>query len=498
VTTAVAVALLLLLGGAFVVEALRPAPAEIDEPAWVTTSLLTLDLARAGASPAQWGDAYAEAELGDWGNKNPPVGKLLFGMAIAPFVQPGDIVAYRWDWHRSVRANRASQTMPPPHLLRPGRVAAAASAFLVLLFVLGLGWRLTGSLSWAIVAPITLALTPAFQFHAVRIYMDGPLLALLAATVLAALGRCWAVRLLALILGGLACATKFSAGVVVLGIGFHMLSEARSRRWLWLAAVLTIPTVTFVSVNPWLHPAPIERTLELMVDWDGSKARQKEDPLLAADAIAGPMQGLATVVFRGVLQPHSNRHTSSLTSAHLRARLGALASGLVVFSLAMATLGWRVGGCLPPAAWMIFAIGTAGDMLLWQMIGRPPLPGVSGLALVGIATLVSKARSEHSAPVHGFAIVWLTVLVGTGLWLPFDWPRYHLPVIVLSAPILAVGLQSMGAGLRVRRGRPWVPDSMAVVSLLCWGAAASAVAWTAFLLAQALLLPMLWNPGLTG
>ena len=110
----------------------RAGPAVIDEPSWITTGYLTFQLYTSIAPPERWQVAYDEARLGDWGNLNPPLGKLWIGVFVAPAVAAGEVVNYQWRWPLSYRQNLELGNLPPSRLLDPPRKAIALTSILLL------------------------------------------------------------------------------------------------------------------------------------------------------------------------------------------------------------------------------------------------------------------------------------------------------------------------------------------------------------------------------
>lgn len=71
--TALSACVLLTLAVSLQVETRRLSDLGVDESEWVTASHVAWELLRAGAPPERWASAFAERQLGDWGNNNPPV-----------------------------------------------------------------------------------------------------------------------------------------------------------------------------------------------------------------------------------------------------------------------------------------------------------------------------------------------------------------------------------------------------------------------------------------
>src|SRR5688572_16861989 len=92
----------LLLSASLVSEAARPGGPMVDEAEWITSGYVAWQLLAAGAPPSRWERAFAERGLGDWGNKNPPLGKYLIGLAVSRHVHDDAAVQYRLQFMQPV------------------------------------------------------------------------------------------------------------------------------------------------------------------------------------------------------------------------------------------------------------------------------------------------------------------------------------------------------------------------------------------------------------
>jgi hypothetical protein len=366
-------------------EVLQQPPSAVDEPAWLTSGALTFDLARTLSPPSTWASRPGELRLGDWGNKNPPLGKLYFG-TILWVTGHREPINYRWQWPHTLEENIAGGHIPPFSLLTPVRLGVVLTAAVVLWLVYCLGVQLGAGL-FASIGPLFLFALPVFRFHATHVYTDLPELVCLLASGVALMtygqsrrsGWLW----LASVFAGLACAVKFNAAPAVASLVIVVLWTARTtrRRVADLAVALLVPFLIFVAVNPYLYPAPIARTRGLVDEWQASKAEQQQDPTLMTGAVHTRTEALALVMTRSIVRPTST----------------------------------------PPF--------TSGPMTEGLVLG----PWILALAL-GIAEL---RRSIRDATTR----VWLALLVMptifTIIWLPFDWARYYLPVIIWLPPLFA-------------------------------------------------------------
>jgi hypothetical protein len=179
------------MAGALYVEANEPADCTIDEPGWVTSSLVTYRLFRSLAPPSRWGVAYDELQLGEWGNKNPPVGKLLVGAVVAAAAEPEERIAYHWTWPHGYEWNLRAGSLPPDRILLPPRRAIAVMGGLLLGLIYGCALLLTGRPWLSLLAPGLVWALPVFEFHATHVYMDVPQLLFLMA---GQLGLLWHLK----------------------------------------------------------------------------------------------------------------------------------------------------------------------------------------------------------------------------------------------------------------------------------------------------------------
>ncbi|HEX4352597.1 MAG TPA: phospholipid carrier-dependent glycosyltransferase, partial [Polyangiales bacterium] len=292
--------LLALLSSSLIREAREPAPLYADEAEWMTAGYVAYTLLRDRAPLERWDHAFDEHALGDWGNKNPPLGKYVIGWAIAAQVAND----------RDVNDRHAFRPERAPTLIA-ARTGIALCASVALCASYWLSYELIGSALWAALATLFLFFLPSFQFHAVRVYTDVPQIALLlcasAGMLRFARNGQWRWLIFALVCGGLACAVKFSAGAWSLGaLGYcAWRSFERPRSLLPLMAALLIPLISFVAVNPFLYRDPLGRSLALAQSWQTSKANQRLDPQFADTVVQSEGRRFVLVSARGALAPTS-------------------------------------------------------------------------------------------------------------------------------------------------------------------------------------------------
>jgi hypothetical protein len=280
------------------------APPRIDESEWVTAGYVAFSLVRQLAPVSRWQRAFDERELGDWGNKNPPLGKLIIGAAVAPLVSSDAAVNYQ----ASMSVPPERHRLPPSELLVAARTSIALSAALLLFATYLLASELLGRSLWASVAPLCLFLVPNFQWHATHVYTDVPQLAFMSLGAYAMLRHARTRRFrwyaLALVAGGLACAVKFSAAVFCVATAVYALPALLRRRSdvRPLLAAAIVPVAVFIAVNPYLHDRPIDKSIQLVRDWRATKRAQQADSLLASGAVQDRARGFELVLVRAVLR----------------------------------------------------------------------------------------------------------------------------------------------------------------------------------------------------
>jgi dolichyl-phosphate-mannose-protein mannosyltransferase len=269
----IALAVIAVLTLVLVVKVRRDPPCAVDEPGWLRSGGITYQLVVERASPAQWETAYGDS---DFDNRNPPIGKLVVGgmLAAAGVHRPN----YKWTWPLSYRENLALGTLPPPEVLRAVRLGFTLVAAITLVLTYCIAWRLTRS-AWAIAAPVYLFSLPVFQFLGARVYTDIIEVTLMLASGLAALiyveqPRRWTALVVAAVAAGLACATKFSAAPLVIGLAF-VVGRISRFRLLAMAIAVLVPVLVFVAVNPYLYRTPVTRTRGLIIAWGELIGRQQ-------------------------------------------------------------------------------------------------------------------------------------------------------------------------------------------------------------------------------
>ena len=327
----------------------------IDEPAWISSASVTNHLIRTLAPPAEWSDAYDRLQLGDWGHRNPPIGKVVIGAGLA-LAGESDLPRFMWP-----------TALPPMRDLIAARLAIVAVSGLTLWLAYWFAWQLTQS-AFAVGAPLFLFALPVFRFHATHVYTDMPQLALLlAGAILLTSGRfLWASGAI-----GLACAVKFNAAPE---LGAVVIIAIWARRWRTALLVPIVAFAAFVAVNPYLYPHPIGRSLSLVQEWRAQKQAQRTDAIARPWVIASRAEALARTM-AAVFRPD-------------RVQAGVFGDS---------TIGWL--------------------LMVLLMLGLTQL----------------------RAPI--WWSLFTASFLSTVLWLPFDWGRYYLPVIVWLPPVAVIGCE---------------------------------------------------------
>jgi hypothetical protein len=498
----VAVSLLGLLSTSLILEARGPGQVYVDESEWITAGYVAFKLLRECAPLERWEHAFDERALGDWGNKNPPLGKYIIGFAVTPHIYADADAHYHWAPLKGADGKVAPRNLPPMAVLTAARSAVAACAGLALLGSYLVAFELTGSALWGALSALFLFFIPSFQFHAVRVYTDAPQIALLLFGSHALLrftqgGRFrWLV--FGLLCGGLACAVKFSSGawwlaaVVYLGFSARNRSGGLVRRCAPLLAAGVVPLAGFIAVNPYLYRDPLTRSGALVQAWQASKALQRRNPQLAASAVNSDLQRFALVTARGALAPTSAPFMQS-AALDAAARLTPSLLGLCAFGLlALWVAGFRLSLCADPrslwrqCAW--FMLGAAGEFVLTGNV-----TWFGGACAVGSRSLARQAwPAGPDAPrARAFACVLGSTWLVTALWLPFDWSRYYLPLVSQMAGVYALGTATLARAFAwTRRAGGYPIDSLpGGVAVGLAALVAAALGWALFSVVTPPLLP---------
>jgi hypothetical protein len=409
--------------------------AKPDEAEWITAGYRTYELVSELAPPSDWESAYVGLRLHDWGNKNPPVGKLIIGLAVATFRQPGERIHYVTTWPFDHAANLAAGNLPPFRLLTPARVVIAVfgGACLALIYICCV--QVVRRRWLPLLAPAVLLAGAVFVGESTTVHTDVIQVALLLAAIVAsnhflASRREWSFAV-ALVLVGLSCAVKFSSGPLVLALlaVYGMGHEPIRKRVARAIAILIVPFAVFVAANPYLYPNPIGRTKSLIASWSVSKRAQQER--FSDEAVTSMPHRFGLVASQGVLAPRLATEPGLI--AGIAGIVAAL--GLLGLSSRRRRILWIAGGSVIAIA--LVAVFDRVAVLL---------------PLLTVAGSVHLARDrDASAVARSFAIVLAAFVAVTAWWLPFDWSRYYLPVITLMPVVYVAGLAELRADLPANR-----------------------------------------------
>jgi len=269
----IALAVIAVVTLVLVIKVRRDPLCAVDEPGWLRSGGITYQLVVDRAPSERWDTAYDD---NDFDNRNPPIGKLVVGTMLA--ARGVRVPEYRWTWPLSYEENLARGTLPPPDVLRSIRLGFTLMAAITLLLTYSIAWRITHT-AWALAAPVYLFSLPVFQFLGARVYTDIIELMLMLASGLAAViyvqqPRRWTALVVAAVAAGLACATKFSAAPLVIGLAI-IVGRISRQRLLPMAIAVLVPVLVFVAVNPYLYRAPVTRTKGLITAWGALIGRQQ-------------------------------------------------------------------------------------------------------------------------------------------------------------------------------------------------------------------------------
>jgi 4-amino-4-deoxy-L-arabinose transferase-like glycosyltransferase len=459
-----------LLGGLFWLEIQLDFPCQIDEPFWMNSGYLTYQLFTSRAGLQRWEKAYKQRKLGDWGHKNPPIGKLLIGAFVASLKDADDSVKYRWTYPKSYYENYRSGTLPPLSLLRTTRFGIACCSLLTMLFLYLLALELLGTTWLALLAPILLYSIPVFRAHSLIVYTDLPQLLFLVTGLYLFLRyiRTSQVRMLlfASFSFGLSCAVKFNAGVVVVAaLGFILLQTKPLQHRLWISFITVFTSVSaFILVNPFLYTNPIHKTQNIINSWSATKKKQQRDPTLAKGSLSTTTQKLQHMVKRAFLNPFDTPPFGLAFFIWVLKPAGSMIVLLLLILIGSAGIGFTFQEH-PLQKWRLLILScTTVSILLYSLLFRH-LGGIFGaLVILGLVGLIHKhtwlvPHEENQAwkRQQGLFLCFYfgTAFVLTGLWLPFDWSRYYLPVIMILPIFALAGIKLFSDGLLKKR----IPDT---------------------------------------
>ena len=365
-----------------------------DESRWLSRAHYLADLA--DPFGPTWDDQYMT-------RGQPPLGSYV--MAIGLLLQGRDLETNPpWDFSRTWEENFALGNAPQPADLTAGRRTSAALVALTTLILIAIARELV-SPPWALTAGAIFAVHP-FTTYIGSLAMADALFGLLVAAaglVAAKFGRRPTMKRAAMLGAflGLGGATKLSPLVVAVGLGaagFALFVIAMRNSQppnpaaffvaLSLVAIASAFT-TFVAVYPYLWPDPVART------WNLFEFRSQEMEAQAAD---WPVMAVPT-------------------------RIEALRRTWVNFTERYSLTNWLAS-----------LLGRAAPMPLRQ---SEPVLAVLGLAVMcGVA-----ARAGPKSP-HCFVLAVLGgQVIVTILGMRSEFDRYHLPMALIGALSVAVGLQ---------------------------------------------------------
>jgi len=405
-----------------------------------------------GLEPLQrWEDSWDEYELGDWGNKNPPLGKYFVGAIVSVVNDDGVPVRYGWTWPESLEWNMEYGNLPPPHLLTRVRVGMALFGSLALILAWLAAFIATRDPLLALVAPLYLYSVSTFRFRAWTVHMDSIQLVFLLAAA-AALFAFMRVKstpyaILAATAAGLSCAVKFSSGpmvlVIALAVAFQARGSAAHRAFLSFITLI-VPVAVFVIVNPYLYDAPLDKTLDIIQSWSESKRDQMTDPA-HVDNVVHSRLGATT----WLIDELGGHHTTA-------AKISAVIATLCLW--VWLRFGFRFQLSRRATIGLVAAVLLV-LLLEWQINDHSRV--ISWLWPVAIFAIVYSHRSQTaSEQAQNIAVCGAALFVTgwTALWLPFYWSQYALPPEALGSIVLALGATRLVELLRARFDPNWTVD----------------------------------------
>jgi hypothetical protein len=353
-------------------------------------------------TPASW------SNKGYWefGLLSPPAGKYFIGLAMHASL-PAGAYYYPYDFSKSETANREQRKVPPPEVLRPGRMMSGIAGFTTCLAVF-----LVCAKSWdwvvGLLASLTLAFNRLFTLFAHRAMTDSFLVLFLVLSVLCSLylvqfGRDKPVKFLMMsvvagLVAGICISVKFNGAVTLLVVGLSILSlmisvKPRNLDRLGLIALGCIVSVGFailaiIALNPMFYTTSVAELMNragmVLNGWTRLLGNQQKS-----------FPGQAIIGFPGVA-------INRMVADYYHPVLSLLA---IVGAARVLTLLWRY----PLSA------------------GTVPLLVVAGSSVMTIVAVMA--------------------------WIPLDWDRYYLPMVAMAVPLSAYGMVSAADFLYLRMGR---------------------------------------------
>ena len=419
------------------------APISSDEPSWLASGYLTWQLVTTRATSEEWKVAYANRRMTTWGHMNPPVGKVLIGALVAFARDPSDPVDYTWNIALSREQNAEAGNLPPMPLLTPVRqgISLVGAALLLLAYLCA---RQVTNPAGAAGAALLLFFSETCGDLATEVYTDVPQMALYLAALLALLRYARPPRrtrwlVLASVLGGLSCATKFSSAAVVATIAAisAVVPGTLRARLLRPAAVGVLALACFIAVNPVLYRNPIPRMQAMVHGWAEVLAGQQQMPLLAPTAVRSRPAALKLVAERVWLQPSGTTAPGwAVDGLGWGWPLLGLLTSLGVL-LALRQLRRAGSGSSRVASTAVALVGVG--LIAGVVVPRQAWP-YCGAVVGGAVILAATLRRDRSGPAAALLLAMTLGLITTVAWLPFDWGRYFFPAICLTSIVGGVGL----------------------------------------------------------
>jgi hypothetical protein len=340
-------------------------------------------------SPASW----SRKGYWEWGLLSPPAGKYVIGLAMRAALPAGEYY-YPYDFGKTEQENRARGTIPPPEVLRPGRTASAIASLIAcaIVFLICLSaWDWVVGLA----AAVFLAFNGVFSLFAQRAMTDAPLILFLA-------------------LGVLCC------------VGLVRTAQSNRPFFLLLCAAGGIAAGVAASVK--FNGVVALACVEMTVLYVALVVRPRKPARIAA-FLAGGI--LAAAVAGG-------------TAILLNPMYYTTSPGELIARVTMVLDNWDILIVTQQHGNPAQSITGFPGMAIEHLMVTYYSPILSVLALVGLVRWLSLGiggaftRGASAPFVAGASCLLVLVLVLA--WIPLDWDRYYLPMVVALVPFSAYGI----------------------------------------------------------
>jgi hypothetical protein len=207
-------------------------------------------------------------------------------------------------------------------------------------------------------------------------------------------------------------------------------------------------------VNPYLYPAPLERSLHMLSQWSRLYAGLARNPTFVHQVVDSPLHGCWLVFLRSIADPRIYRPFDLAISPWILPVITAV--GLALSFLFFRQRSWlKTGGSSPRCLATLLFSALVVSAQFYFGVG-----GWAGLFTLGAAQILIPSGASRQDPLlnprvflgTALALTWIM----TGAWMTLDWDRYYLRSLMFSAVIFAAGLVWFAnlVGPRERTRRP--------------------------------------------